>query len=303
MLISKTIAQIIVALKSNLINRFRFLLGAHLFSWVSRLDGRDEQFSLSRFTTQGEIMNNEFRNIIKVLCDKNKTGEELGTPDGVVDISGLIRSLKWLTKEGRPVKSDEAGALMAMLGNWKLQEFGGGTVEDLNHCVVAQDMLLMLVLKAVQRLKPDLCPEEILMDACNQDMLEKLAIDMKATAYRQEENGEIVIDYFGHEIFDAPFVIDDFVKHSFNRRQVTPSFYTDEAEPKFIFEVVDEGESESLKETERLAIRKVNLSDFENLIADPMNGFDEFWIYFFDSDHLLIELGIDFDDLPPFSES
>ena len=253
-------------------------------------------------------MNKEFKNIIRSLCGVNESGEVLGTPDGVVDRSRIIRGLKSLTKDGRPVKSDEPGALAAMLGNWKNKEFGGGTVDDLYRCIVAQDMLIMLMLRTVQKLKPDLCPEEILMKACSQEALELLAADMEATAYRQDENGEIAIDYFGHDVFHAPFVIDDLVKHSFNRRQVTPSHYFDIDAPRELAievvderEVSDEGKNDSSAETNRPASRKVNLGDIEGLTADPLNGFDEFWHYFFASDHLLIELGIDFNELPPFS--
>ncbi len=162
-------------------------------------------------------------------------------------------------------------------------------------------MLLILTFREIQRLKPDVCPEEILMEVCNQDVLEKLAKDMEVTAYRLDESGDIAIDYFGHEVFHAPFVIDDFVKHSFIRRKVTPNFYIEDTEPEFIVEVLDDIDKVGLKDIERPSSRKVNLSDFDNLTADPHNGFDEFYKYFFDSDHPLIELGIDFDDLPPFS--
>ena len=246
-------------------------------------------------------MENKFRKIIQALCGTNEAGEALGSPDGIIDISSIIDHLKYLTQEGRAVKSDEPGALMEMLGNWQQNRFGGGTVEDLKSCVVAQNMLLILVLRQVQKLKPDVCPEEILMEVCNQDVLEKLAKDMKVTAYRLDESGEISPDYFGHEVFHAPFVIDDLVKHSFIRRKISPSFYIEDTEPEFIFEVLDDVDNAGLRDTGRPASRKVNLSDFEKLTADPMNGFDEFYEQFWQGDFPLIELGIEFDDLPPFT--
>jgi hypothetical protein len=115
-----------------------------------------------------------------------------------------------------------------------------------------------------------------------------------------DESGDIAIDYFGHEVFHAPFVIDDLVKHSFIRRKITPSFYIEDTEPEFIFEVLDDIESAIPKDADRLASRKVNLNDFEKLTADPMNGFEEFYEQFWEGDFPLIELGIEFDDLPPF---
>ena len=246
-------------------------------------------------------MNNEFRKIIQALCGTNEQGEALGAPDGIIDASSMINHLKYLTKDGRPFRSDEQSGVLKMFGEWLAHEFGKGTVEDLTNCVCSLVMLNILQLREIQKLKPDVCPEEIFMEVCNQDVLEKLARDMEVTAYRLDESGDIAIDYFGHEVFHAPFVIDDFVKHSFIRRKVTPNFYIEDTEPEFIVEVLDDIDKAGLKDIERPSSRKVNLSDFDNLTADPHNGFDEFYKYFFDSDHPLIELGIDFDDLPPFS--
>jgi len=245
-------------------------------------------------------MEKEFRKIIQALCGNNESGEALGVPDGIIDASSIIDHLKYLTKDGRPLKSDEESAVLKMFGDWFAHEFGNGSVEDLVNCICSLVMFGSLVFREIQKLKPDVCPEEILMEVCNQDVLTKLAKDMEVTAYRLDESGDIAIDYFGHEVFHAPFVIDDLVKHSFIRRKITPSFYEEDTEPEFIFEVLDDIESAIRKDTDRLASRKVNLNDFEKLTADPMNGFEEFYEQFWEGDFPLIELGIKFDDLPPF---
>ena len=245
-------------------------------------------------------MSNEFRNIIQALCGTNEAGEALGAPDGIIDTSSMIDHLKYLTKDGRPFKSDEQSAFTTWLGNWQQNQFGGGTVADLRNCIVAQNMLLILTFREIQKLKPDVCPEEIFMEVCNQDVLTKLAKDMEVTAYRLDESGDIAIDYFGHEVFHAPFVIDDLVKHSFIRRKITPSHYIDDTEPELIFEVLEDSDNPGLRDTDRPASRKVNLNDFKNLTADPMNGFEEFYGQFWEGDFPLIEFGIEFDDLPPF---
>ena len=245
-------------------------------------------------------MSNEFRNIIQALCGTNAAGEALGVPDGIIDASSMIDHLKYLTKDGRPFKSDEQSAFTTWLGDWQQNQFGGGTTDDLRNCIVAQNMLLILIFREIQKLKPDVCPEEILMEVCNQDVLTKLAKDMEVAAYRLDESGDIAIDYFGHEVFHAPFVIDDLVKHSFIRRKVAPSFYIEDTEPEFIVEVLDDANNEVQNDTVRPACRKVNLNDYENLVADPMNGYEEFYEQFWAEDFPLIEFGIDFDDLPPF---
>ena len=246
-------------------------------------------------------MDNEFQKMIKELCGINESGEALGAPDGIIDASSMINHLKYLTKDGRPVKSDEQSALLKMFGEWFAHDFGNGTVDDLISCIRSLVMLYILQSREIQKLKPDVCPEEILMEVCNQDVIKKLAKDMEVTAYRLDESGEISIDYFGHEVFHAPFVIDDLVKHSFIRRHITRSFYTDDAEPEFSFEIVEVEENETPNKVERPPNQKVNLNDFKNLIADGLNGFDEFYEQFWQGDFPLIELGIEFDDLPPFN--
>ena len=246
-------------------------------------------------------MNNEFQKMIKELCGINESGEALGAPDGIIDASSIIDHLKYLTQEGRAVKSDEQSALLKMFGEWFAHDFGNGTVDDLISCIRSLVMLYVLQSREIQKLKPDVCPEEILMEVCSQDVLKKLAKDMEVTAYRVDESGEISIDYFGHEVFHAPFVIDDLVKHSFIRRHITRSFYTDDAEPEFSFEIVEVEENETPNKVERPPNQKVNLNDFKNLIADGLNGFDEFYEQFWQGDFPLIELGIEFDDLPPFN--
>ena len=245
-------------------------------------------------------MDNEFQKMIKELRGVNESGEALGAPDGIIDASSMIDHLKYLTKDGRPVKSDEQSALLKMLGEWFAHEFGNGTAEDQINCIRSLVMWNILQFREIQKLKSDVCPEEILMEVCNQDVLTKLAKDMEVTAYRQDESGGISIDCFGHEVFHAPFVIDERVKHGFNRRHVTPGFYIEDTEPEFSFEVLEAEENETQNKVVRPASRKVNLNDYENLTADPMNGFDEFYERFFEEDFPLIDLGIDFDDLPPF---
>jgi hypothetical protein len=172
-------------------------------------------------------------------------------------------------------------------------------------------MLFVLTLRQVQNIKPDLCPEEVLMEVCDHESLELIAVDMQATEYRNVSSDEIAIAYFQHEIFHKAFKIDDLVKHSFNRRRITPSHYSMLNDPvEFNISIVEESEIKGIEiepdtsaTPEKPKNRKVNLSDFEGLMSDPLNGFDDFYEYFFQSDNLLLELGVDLDDLPPFNSS
>ena len=256
-------------------------------------------------------MNNEFENIIASLLGDSGKENLLNTPDGVIDISHIVRSLKSITRNGRAVESDVPGAFLAMLGNWINCEFGEHTDESKDRCIVALCMFLVLTFRQVQNIKPDLCPEEILMEVCDHESLESIAVDMQATEYRNVSSDEIAIAYFQHEIFHKAFTVDDLVKHSFNRRRITPSHFSMLNDPvELNISIVEESEVISTEKEpdtsatpEKPRNAKVNLSDFEGLMSDPLNGFDDFYEYFFQTDNPLLELGVDFDDLPPFNGS
>ena len=256
-------------------------------------------------------MNNEFENIIASLLGDSGKENLLNTPDGVIDISHIVRSLKSITRNGRAVESDVPGAFLAMLGNWINREFGEHTDESKDRCIVALCMLFVLTFRQVQSIKPDLCPEEILMEVCDHELLESIAVDMQATEYRNVSSDEIAIAYFQHEIFHKAFTVDDLVKHSFNRRRITPSHFSMLNDPvELNISIVEESEVKGTEKEpdtsatpEKPRNPKVNLNDFEGLMSDPLNGFDDFYEYFFQTDNPLLELGVDFDDLPPFNGS
>ena len=256
-------------------------------------------------------MKNEFENIIASLRGDNGKEDLLNTPDGVIDISNIVRSLKSITKDGRAVESDKPGALLAMIGNWINREFSKGTDAAKDRCIVALIFFIVLIFRHVQNIKPDLCPEEVLMDVCDHESLESIAVDMQATEYRNVSSDEIAIAYFQHEIFHKAFTIDDLVKHSFNRRRITPSHFSILNDPvELNISIVEESEvigTEKEPDTsaapEKPRNPKVNLNDFEGLMSDPLNGFDDFYEYFYQSDNPLLELGVNFDDLPPFKSS
>ena len=256
-------------------------------------------------------MKNEFENIIASLrggCSKEGL---FNTPDGVIDISHIVRSLKSITRNGRAVESDVPGAFLAMLGNWINREFSEHTNESKDRCIVALCMLFVLTFRQVQNIKPDLCPEEVLMEVCDHELIESIAVDMQATEYRNVSSDEIAIAYFQHEIFHKAFTIDDLVKHSFNRRRITPSHFSMLNDPvELNISIVEESEVKGTEKDpdtsaapEKPRNPKVNLNDFEGLMSDPLNGFDDFYEYFYQSDNPLLELGVDFDDLPPFKSS
>ena len=256
-------------------------------------------------------MKNEFEYIIASLRGGCGNEEMFNTPDGVIDISHIVRSLKSITRNGRAVESDEPGAVLAMLGNWINREFGEHTEEAKDRCIVALNMLIVLIFRQVQNIKPDLCPEEILMESCDHELLESIAVDMQAIEYRNVSSDEIAIAYFQHEIFHKAFTVDDLVKHSFNRRRITPSHFSMLNDPvELNISIVEESEvKDTEKEPDTSAAPekprnpKVNLNDLDGLMSDPLNGFDDFYEYFFQSDNPLLELGVDFDDLPPFKSS
>lgn len=266
----------------------------------------------------------EFLQFIASLRGVHADGTELGSPDGVTDSSDIVRALRWFTHDGRAVKSDEHGALTKRLGAWMQSEFAGRTSKDIVRCNSALSFMVHLILKAVQEIHPDTCPEEVLMVALDQDRLAALAKDLEATPYRLMNDGHVAPDFTAHFELAEGFVIDERVKHAFMRRHITPVHYdaheqdtsakeTAQAEPKVLepdtnsdFEIVNEsdlfGEQTSEEETKSTGTRKVNLGDFGLLVASPLEGFDEFHHYFDSTDFIWWEVGVDFKDLPKFGE-
>ena len=250
-------------------------------------------------------MKNELNDIINALLRVDATGQPQSTPDGVADYSNVARILGALTQDGRAFKSDEPAAMQRALGECLKKATEDCENVSLTDVCLALSMMPTMIVRAVQKIAPTICPEEIYMVAFDQCRIDNLARDLAATPYHLEKDGRISPDVHSHPLLSAPFVIDDHVKHSFMRRHITPAHYAAHAEPAtepLEFEIIDESELTGSTTPETPTSRKVNRGGLGRLTACPLDGFDEFHDYFFQHDHIYWEAGLDFDELPEFGQ-
>lgn len=264
----------------------------------------------------------EFLDFVTSLRGEHRDGTEFGSPDGVINRSDVADALRWFTHDGRAVKSDVPGALSKRLGEWMQHTFPTGSGDEIMRCVEALCMMIHLILRAVQEIHPDTCPEEVLMVALDQCRLTALSVDLTATPYRLTTAGHVVADITDHLDLAKGFVIDELVKHAFMRRNITPVHYeahpqdsnvddTSTAEPESLhgsgIEIIDEADlfdtNTTSSDSRTAGTRKVNLGDLGPLTACPLEGFDEFHDYFRASDHVLWEIGVNLEDLPELGQS
>lgn len=264
----------------------------------------------------------EFLDFVISLRGELRNGTELGSPDGVIDRSDVAHALRWFTHDGRAVKSDVPGALSKRLGEWMQHSFPTGSADEIMRCIEALCIMIHLILRAVQEIHPDTCPEEVLMVALDQCRLTALSVDLAATPYRLTDTEHVAADITDHLDLAKGFVIDERVKHAFMRRHITSVHYeahpqdtdaeeTSTAEPESLhsseIEIIDEadlfGTNNKCSDSTKDGTRKVNLGDLGPLTACPLDGFDEFHDYFQATDHILWEIGVNLEDLPELGQS
>lgn len=256
-----------------------------------------------------------FKSFVSAMQTQLPTSDLGMSPDGVINCSEIAESLRSIGDNGRVLKSDEWNAIPHWLGSWISREFGEGTPNDLLRCIQAMTVMVSLVLRAMQTIHPDTCPEEVCMIALSHDAIDDLISDLRATPYRIGQDSQLVTLPLSHSLIAKPFDIDAQVLHGFMRRHLTPAHYAanepqanEERAPVSDddFEVITEPglvkstESNDSPPTPQPRSRKVSLSDLGRLSADRLNNFGEFEEYFYATDYVLWERGVEMDDLPPF---
>lgn len=248
-------------------------------------------------------MNSELNGIISALLRRDATGQPLSTPDGVTDCSQVARVLGAITQDGRPFKSDEPSAVQNAIGRCIKAALEVSADIDVIDIINALCLMPVMIVRAVQEISPSICPEEVFMVAFDQCRIDNLTRDLAATPYFSSEQGGISTDVHSHPLLSTPFVIDDRVKHEFVRRHITPAHYAaheDEWPESLELEVVDEADLTDGPPADEQSSGEVRKSGLGRLTACPLEGFDEFYEYFYAHDHKHWEAGLDIDDLPPF---
>lgn len=218
--------------------------------------------------------NFKLRDFIVSLTKTHDTSAESTVPDVLVELSRLVVPLREITKEGRALDSTEEYAVGNLIGDVLNAYISTEpTDQQKDECIAGLSILIAILLRTIPYSWADTTIEEFLIDATSQDELIKLSRQFNAAPATIDNNGEILTDFAQFSIFHNPIAltqeaIDGFIQ----RRIVTPL----EEAPS------DEQINEMMK-----SARIVKLSDFETngreLIADPLNGFDQFYDVYFKS--------------------
>jgi len=209
-------------------------------------------------------------------------------PDGVAELSDCITPLQALTREGRALKSDmpydRAEMIARLLGAYIDAD---SDIEDHERAIVGLVALLMCVLDTVCEIKPDLTPEEILMDAANCDWLRQLGREFANVEYTLDEAGGMNLNLAALRMFSKSMPLDRRALDGFVRRRMTPHLESifDPAVAGLGDNLGDDSETGDVDRPASYKFDLINESELGDLFADPLEGFDEMQDHFDRTDY------------------
>ena len=218
--------------------------------------------------------NFNLRDFIDSLMKNEETTHEVTAPDALVNMSHLVTPLRVITKEGRALDSTEEYSVGNLIGNVLNAYISAEpTEQQKDECIAGLAILVALLMRSVPASQPDTTIEEFLIDATSQDELIKLARLFSATPASIDDNGSLVPDFAQFSIFHNPLELTEAAIDGFIQRRIAAPL---EDAPSY----------EEVNEIMKSA-RIIKLSDLEldghELIADALNGFDEFYEIYFKS--------------------
>jgi len=220
-------------------------------------------------------------------------------PDGVADLSEYVLPLRAISREGRALRSSEDYSKAGLIGRLLHEYLGGApSVEALERAVVGIAVLVVCILEATCKLKPDLMPEEILMDAASDDAIRLLAEDFANAEYTVDESGQMHVNLASLSIFAKATPLDLRARDGFIRRRLTPLLEDIFESPMSASEDGDDHLENSADD--QPTSHKVNFVDeteLGELIADPLEGFDEEQEYFERTDYQRFMNGDSLDEI------
>ena len=221
-------------------------------------------------------------NLIKGLCSEAWPTVESTIPDGLIDMSHLIRILRFVTFDGRALNSAEP------YGRADFASRMARRTKDIREeiwsradAAAAMTLAILLLIDGQPHASNDKCPEEFLMEVFNQTTLTHLEDEFRATPYVLDGNGDIVPLLRSHEIFFRHSAITETMVRGCVRRHMTPHLphlYRDEDDSERLADT----EESTYGEDSQLGYEIVDMStiDFDSHESDPLEGFDEFWEFF-----------------------
>jgi len=228
--------------------------------WKLPQHSKGQQMNIySHFTTQDiidSLLNDRHDNVTPIV------------PDGLIDLSPIAHTLRTLSKDGRALYSDKNYSIGEMLGQL-LQALipDEPNNDNLTTAILGLTVFLARVLRAVPQLVPDVSIEEFLIEPTDQEELIELAKAMSATPLITARNGRLRPAIAQLSIFHQPVTITEQAINGFITRQIEP--YDD-------FESTKTTNLAKFVETNEPSV------ETEDLISDPLNGFDEFFDSYFD---------------------
>jgi hypothetical protein len=199
-------------------------------------------------------------------------------PDGVMDLSNLVKRLLPLTHDGRALRSDVdygiADFVAKLLDKVATDKDGHARPEEGALSLV---LVLLLLGKVVCDRYGDTSLEELFIDALNQDCLRALAGEFSAVPMKLDHEGRPIPILSMLDIFFTARPITNEMRDGYVQRRKLP-YLTDEP---FESTQSQEHDFEILDLTRPSG--KCDLSDFDNLIADSCNGFDDYEDFYFDN--------------------
>ena len=189
-------------------------------------------------------------------------------PDGVMDCSAIVKNLRHFTKDGRAMDSSQEFSFNELVGSFLFSMLGDSPTEEAKEAAIGtQALVLAILIRDVKTIKPDFLVEEFLMDAFNQDHVRRLERIFAAMPFQFDEDGQ-PCPMWGHDpLFTEPIPRTQESDEGFINRRIAP--YMDFT----CVEAVDSAEA-----SPKISIKPEDLQG--ELIADPMNGFEEYYDLF-----------------------
>ena len=218
--------------------------------------------------------NFNLRNFIDSLMKNEETTHEVIAPDALVNMSHLVTPLRVITKEGRALDSTEEYSVGNLIGNVLNAYISTEpTEQQKDECIAGLAILVALLMRSVPASQPDTTIEEFLIDSTSQDELIKLSRLFSATSASIDDNGSLVPDFAQFPIFHNPLELTEAAIDGFIQRRIATPL---EDAPSY------EEVNEIMKSARIIKLSDLEL-DGQELIADAMNGFDEFYEIYFKS--------------------
>jgi len=224
-------------------------------------------------------MNVTLQSIIDSLLADRSSLEHPLIPDGVMDCSSLINRLLTLTHDGRALHSDiEFGIAEFAARLLRAVTTGENGQEDLVGATLSLVIVVIVLGNVVSDRYKDTSLEELLIDALHQDVLRALANEFSAIPTKIGEGGRPTPLFSLFELFATPRKITSQMRDGYVQRRKLPHITSevngDSKLQSEDFEVFEPEHSSG----------KCNLSDFDNLIADCCEGFDDYEAFYFDNE-------------------